>query len=686
MKKILSGILALMLAGALTMPAFAAEGDITATDVTTAIGTEPEATVTPASLKADAADEEGMLRISSSTLLKIKLKLESDNAAGKKMSFIANQKLAGGEAISKEKIQFIDEKTIAEDGTVTIQFRPRLNQSVGIYNMRANTKGATMFSKFYKTVADQIQPTLTNASDTPKKQDITVNINGYTEAWKEANTLYRVENNELKSVDYTIIEPTESTPNIATLKIKTTSDWATQDTHTFRFVPKDDVADNIAYNPITFTAKITEPEKVTSTITSEFVSKGTIPEGLGGTITVPDTATEGNTVEFTVTPPKGYNLTGVTYTPEGDESQTINEAEGKYSFTMPAKAVNITANITPITYTLKLDLQGGEGFTEDEKTITGSVEDLIEFPTKQPTNAGFTFANWRTQPNGEGSVVKDTYFNTVERLLDTFKDKTEMIIYARWIENGKFTVGYMPNGTNVTNKPEDNTKYDQVTTEQIAIPKQEPARAGYNFMGWKVNGDDTLYKYGTEHDAYTNISAIQGSVTFYAQWEPVTYTITLQDGDNSSTISGTVESLPPALPTPEKEGYEFKGWFTEETGGEKIDAITADNISGLTTLYARWEEIQTDDYELVSADQTNNKVKVIKRTDESAYIIVATYTENGNLVKATIKDISDVNTTASGEEIEVAGAFDGEYAKVKVFMWNSLDKMQPRCPAFPVNK
>ena len=168
-----------------------------------------------------------------------------------------------------------------------------------------------------------------------------------------------------------------------------------------------------------------------------------------------------------------------------------------------------------------------------------------------------------------------------------------------------------------------------------------------------------------------------------AQWEPVRYTITLQDGDESSEISGTIEDLPPALPTPTKDGYDFKGWFTAETGGEKIDAITADNISGLTTLYARWEEIQTDDYELVSADQTNNKVKVIKRTDESAYIIVATYTKNGNLVKATIKDISDVNTTASGEEIEVAGAFDGEYAQVKVFMWNSLDKMQPRCPAFP---
>lgn len=684
MKKILSGILALTLAGALTMPAFAAEGAITATNVTTTVGTEPEATVAPESLKANAADEEGMLRISPSTLLRIKLQLEGNDAEGKNMSFLANQKLAEGEAISKEKIQFIDEKTVAADGTVTIQFRPRLNSQVGIYNMCANTKGATMFSKFYKTIVDQIQPTLTNASDTPKKQDIVVNINGYTEAWEEVNTLYEVINNELKPIpenDYTIIEPTESTPNIATLKIKTTSEWATQATHTFRFV-----STNVAYNPITFTAKITEPEKVTSAITSEFVSEGTIPEGLGGTITAPDTETEGNTVDVTAVAPKGYNIASVTYQLESGESQAITEAEGKYSFTMPDKAVKIIVNITPITYTLKLDLQEGDGFTEAEKNITGTVEGLIEFPTKQPMKAGFTFENWRTQPNGEGSVVKETYFNTVERLLDTFKDKTEMTIYARWIENGKFTVGYMPNGTNVTNKPEDNTSYDQVTTEQIAIPEQEPARAGYNFMGWKVNGDNTLYKYGTEHDAYKNISAIQGSVIFYAQWEPVRYTITLQDGDESSEISGTIEDLPPALPTPTKDGYDFKGWFTAETGGEKIDAITADNISGLTTLYARWEEIQTDDYELVSADQTNNKVKVIKRTDESAYIIVATYTENGNLVKATIKDISDVNTTASGEEIEVAGAFDGEYAKVKVFMWNSLDKMQPRCPAFPVNK
>ena len=597
---------------------------------------------------------------------------------GKNMSFLANQNLAEGEAISKEKIQFIDEKTVAADGTVTIQFRPRLNSQVGIYNMRANTKGATMFSKFYKTVVDQIQPTLTNASDTPKKQDIVVNINGYTEAWKKVNTLYEVINNELKPIDYTIIEPTESTPNIATLKIKTTSEWATQDTHTFRFV-----STNVAYNPITFTAKITEPEKVTSNITSEFVSEGTVPGGLGGTITVPDTATEGNTVDVTATAPKGYNIASVTYQPEGGESKTITEADGKYSFTMPDKAVKVTVNIVPKTYTLKLDLQKGEGI--ENTTLTGTVESLLQLPSENPTRQDYNFTNWRTEPNDGGNVVTNEHFNTADKMLAFFGDSTEKTIYARWTERGKFTVAYIAPEAGVTDKPSDSNEYDQETTAQIVIPEQEPSRAGYTFEGWKVDGDDTIYKYGTANAVYTNIASIQGSLRFNAKWKLVTYTITLQDGEESREISGTVEGLP-VLTTPAKDGYEFKGWFTAETGGEKIDAITADNISELTTLYARWEGIQTDDYELVSADQANNEVKVIKMTDESGYIIVATYTENGNLVKATIKDISDVNTTASGEEIEVAGAFDGEYVKAKVFMWNSLSDMQPRCPALPMNK
>lgn len=85
-----------------------------------------------------------------------------------------------------------------------------------------------------------------------------------------------------------------------------------------------------------------------------------------------------------------------------------------------------------------------------------------------------------------------------------------------------------------------------------------------------------------------------------------------------------------------------------------------------------WEEIQTDDYEIKGVNTTDSTVNVIKRTEGSAYLIVATYTANGHLVKATIKDISDVKTNAAGENISVPNAFGGEYVDIKVFMWNSL--------------
>lgn len=685
MKKVLSGILALALAGALTVPAFAAAGDITAEEVTTTVANEPEATVAPASLKESADDEEGMLRISSSTLLKIKLKLESDEAEGKNMSFLASQKLAEGEEISKEKIQFIDEKAISDDGTVTIQFRPRLNSQVGIYNMRANTKGATMFSKFYKTVANQLHPSLTNpAEGTPKNQDITVNVNEYTDAWKNVTKLYEVKNNEeteIPASDYSF-ETSSETPHIATLKIKTTGDWATQGPHKFRFKSTD-----IEYNTITFDVNITESEKVTSGITSELVSSTgkTIPDGLGGSITVPDTAKEGNNVDVTATVPNGYDIASVAYQSEDGESQTVTEAEGKYSFTMPNKAVKVIVTVAPKTYTLKLDLQGGSGI--DNTTITGTVEDeeLMKLPEETPTKEGFNFTNWRTGAEN-GDVVKNEHLNTAVKLVTFFKDADTRTLYAQWIPDGKFKVAYIVEEAGVDNKPSDATVYDKNTVTQIAIPEQEPTLKGYTFLGWQVKGDSsTYYKHGSSNNVYTNIDGIDKVLEFYAKWELKTYTITLQDGEESNTISGTVESLP-VLTTPTKDGYDFKGWFTAETGGEKVEAITLDNISELTTLYALWEEIQTDDYELVSADRANSKVNVIKRTDESAYIIVATYAANGNLVKATIKDISNIQTTAAGEEVDVAGAFDGDYATAKVFMWNSLDKMQPRCPAIPVNK
>ena len=45
------------------------------------------------------------------------------------------------------------------------------------------------------------------------------------------------------------------------------------------------------------------------------------------------------------------------------------------------------------------------------------------------------------------------------------------------------------------------------------------------------------------------------------------------------------------LPVPEKEGYVFDGWYTAETGGEKITSFPTDGTTA--TYYARWQQIYT---------------------------------------------------------------------------------------------
>ena len=84
--------------------------------------------------------------------------------------------------------------------------------------MRATTKGATMFSKFYKTVVDQIQPSLSSASNTPQGKNIEITISDYTDVWKEANKLYEIigeTNTEITNYTITAVDST------ATLQIPT---------------------------------------------------------------------------------------------------------------------------------------------------------------------------------------------------------------------------------------------------------------------------------------------------------------------------------------------------------------------------------------------------------------------------------------------------------------------------------
>ena len=112
-----------------------------------------------------------------------------------------------------------------------------------------------------------------------------------------------------------------------------------------------------------------------------------------------------------------------------------------------------------------------------------------------------------------------------------------------------------------------------------------PQREGYAFVGWNLSvaGNGIIL---TKDDPVAAESR-----TVYSQWSPNVYTVTFDaNGGSVSQSSKTVTyaSTYGDLPTPTRADYTFAGWYTEESGGTKIEQSTKVSITSEQTLYARW--------------------------------------------------------------------------------------------------
>ena len=77
----------------------------------------------------------------------------------------------------------------------------------------------------------------------------------------------------------------------------------------------------------------------------------------------------------------------------------------------------------------------------------------------------------------------------------------------------------------------------------------------------------------------------------YAHWKKSVYTVNLDaNGGKTNAVSKTVtyDEVYGTFPDVERPGYTFKGWYTEKSGGNKVDAKSIVNIAKNHTLYAQW--------------------------------------------------------------------------------------------------
>lgn len=112
-----------------------------------------------------------------------------------------------------------------------------------------------------------------------------------------------------------------------------------------------------------------------------------------------------------------------------------------------------------------------------------------------------------------------------------------------------------------------------------------PTRTGYDFDGWYTRESS-----GIKVDKNTAVGT-NPPATLYAHWTGKNYTVTLDA--NGGTVgmksrTATYGSEYPALPAPTRTGYSFDGWYTQKTGGTKVDENTTVTTAANHTLYAHW--------------------------------------------------------------------------------------------------
>ena len=143
------------------------------------------------------------------------------------------------------------------------------------------------------------------------------------------------------------------------------------------------------------------------------------------------------------------------------------------------------------------------------------------------------------------------------------------------------TITFDPNGG--TLNAGDETKAVQHNGIYGEMPT--PIRSGYHFDGWYTEKDG-----GTKVDANTSV-ATKEAHTLYARWSEAKFNITLDPNGGTlanTTYEVTYNSPYGELPTPNRAGYDFDGWFTEKDDGTKVEASTVVTAAEPHTLYAHW--------------------------------------------------------------------------------------------------
>ena len=291
------------------------------------------------------------------------------------------------------------------------------------------------------------------------------------------------------------------------------------------------------------------------------------------------------------------------------ENYTLSATNKAYTYTLDSQTsgiveININQTTSKALYIKEIKMTYSDSVMYNVLFFDGT-EEYTKYFTKveengkliRPTDSekeGYVFVGWYTEPE----LINEYKFNSTV--------SADLKLYAKFEESAAVET------QTVTFMKDAETLFDTSVVKKgntVGVPA-EPTNDGYSFAGWYTDVKCTT--------AYDFNLPVNTDITLYAKWL-AKYTVSFDTDGGSTVESQTVvtgnKATKPAV-NPTKKGYNFVGWYTDNTYTTEFDfenTIITDN----TTIYAKFEDasiFKLDGY-------TFNKISTLEELTTGYYVI-----------------------------------------------------------------
>lgn len=310
-----------------------------------------------------------------------------------------------------------------------------------------------------------------------------------------------------------------------------------------------------------------------------------------------------------VKPKAGYNLDAIItkidepYVFSGPS--TVNESielpaeyAGSFATTYDFQTLIRPAKVT-------FDLNGGTSDSSDyadrDVDVTQESTNKVEMPADQetPIRTNYVLTGWVNEETGDEYDIGDSVTIT--------KDTTFVAQYKY-----QYTISFDPNGGA--------GEMDDITVtegEEVELPENKFTREGHTFEGWNTASDGSGDSYDDKATVKDLTEEAGETVTLYAVWKPIEYTITYKL--NGGTYNGSPDDILETYDygteidiheASEKENMVFKYWEgSEYYPGDKYTVV------GDHTFVAQYKYKYTITFDPNGGEGTMDDVPAVEDED-----------------------------------------------------------------------